>query len=151
MRLCQVESPLQARKGVDSLIWHGSNFWVCVLFCKVRQGDNVTSQIIIIIGTPGMEAKYSIHWRGCQIPASLPYSKLVDVRKDIQSPKTCSNIPRDRQLLMVTKRDFLEMEASLWLNKKSQNGSVAKGWLVYLMQLGSSCPYLWLTLEENGR
>ena len=29
--------------------------------------------------------------------------------------------------LMVTKWDFLEMEASLWLNKKSQN--VAKGWL----------------------
>ena len=29
--------------------------------------------------------------------------------------------------LMVTKRDFLEMEASLWLNWKSQN--VAKGWL----------------------
>ena len=40
-----------------------------------------------------------------------------------------SNIPRDRQLLfdMVTKRDFLEMEASLWLNGRSQN--VAKGWL----------------------
>ena len=29
--------------------------------------------------------------------------------------------------LMVTKWDFLEMEASLWLNGKSQN--VAKGWL----------------------
>ena len=29
--------------------------------------------------------------------------------------------------LMVTKRDFLEMEASLWLNGRSQN--VAKGWL----------------------
>ena len=29
--------------------------------------------------------------------------------------------------LMVTKRDFLKMEASLWLNGKSQN--VAKGWL----------------------
>ena len=28
---------------------------------------------------------------------------------------------------MVTKRDFLKMEASLWLNGKSQN--VAKGWL----------------------
>ena len=28
---------------------------------------------------------------------------------------------------MVTKRDFLEMEASLWLNERSQN--VAKGWL----------------------
>ena len=31
--------------------------------------------------------------------------------------------------LMVTKRDFLKMEApmSLWLNERSQN--VAKGWL----------------------
>ena len=28
---------------------------------------------------------------------------------------------------MVTKRDFLKMEASLWLNERSQN--VAKGWL----------------------
>ena len=31
--------------------------------------------------------------------------------------------------LMVTKQDFLEMEASQWLNKKSQNrSSIAKGW-----------------------
>ena len=31
--------------------------------------------------------------------------------------------------LMVTKRDFLEMEASLSLNVKSRNGSVAGGML----------------------
>ena len=50
---------------------------------------------------------------------------------------------------MVIKRDFLEMEASLWLNGKSQN--VAKGLIVYLMLLGSSRPYPWFILGENGR
>ena len=30
---------------------------------------------------------------------------------------------------MVTEQDSLEMKASLWLNKKSWNGSVAKEWL----------------------
>ena len=29
-------------------------------------------------------------------------------------------------------------------------GIVAKGWFVYLMLLGSSQPYPWLILEENG-
>ena len=33
---------------------------------------------------------------------------------------------------MVTERDFLEMEVSLWLYKKSQNRSVAGGWLSIL-------------------
>ena len=40
--------------------------------------------------------------------------------KSIRSIDGCS---------MVTKRDFLEMEASVWLNEKSWNGSVTKGWL----------------------
>ena len=31
--------------------------------------------------------------------------------------------------LMVTEWDFLEMEASQWLNDKSRKESVAKGWL----------------------
>ena len=46
---------------------------------------------------------------GSQIPASLPKYELVDVRKDIRSLKTRSNIPMDRQLLYGDK--------------------VAKGWL----------------------
>ena len=41
-----------ARKGVDSLSWHGLYFWVCITFCKVRHSDSVTKpdyyfQIII--------------------------------------------------------------------------------------------------------
>ena len=39
------------------------------------------------------------------------------------------------------------MEASLRLNEKSQNESVARD---YLMLLGSSRPYPWLILEESG-
>ena len=32
-----------AGKGVDSLLsWHGSHFWICITFCKVRYGDSVT-------------------------------------------------------------------------------------------------------------
>ena len=39
-----------AGKGVVGLLsWHGSHFWVCITFCKVRHGDSVTNQIIIII------------------------------------------------------------------------------------------------------
>ena len=43
---------------------------------------------------------------------SLPKSELVDVREDIRSPKTCSNISMDRKL---PDDDWhcLEMEASL--------------------------------------
>ena len=42
------------------------------------------------------------------------------------------------------------MEASLWLNEKSQYESVAKGWLSALCWWGSSCPYPWLIVEKNG-
>ena len=63
--------------------------------------------------------------------------------------KLAPTFPGIDSCLMVTKRDFLEMEASLWLNGKSQN--VAKGVIVYLMLLGSSRPYPWFILEENGR
>ena len=34
------------------LSWHGSHFWVCITFCRVRHGDSVSvspNQIIIII------------------------------------------------------------------------------------------------------
>ena len=32
-----------AEKGVVGLLsWHGSHFWVCITFCKVRHGDSVT-------------------------------------------------------------------------------------------------------------
>ena len=40
--------------------------------------------------------------------------------------KLAPTFPGIDSCLMVTKWDFLEMEASLWLNGKSQN--VAKGW-----------------------
>ena len=39
-----------AGKGVVGLLsWHGSHFWVCIKFCKVRQGDSVTKPYYIII------------------------------------------------------------------------------------------------------
>ena len=42
MRLCQVESPLPKKGVVGMLSWHGSHFWVCITFCRVRHGDSVT-------------------------------------------------------------------------------------------------------------
>ena len=51
---------------------------------------------------------------------------------------------------MVTKWDFLEMEASIWLTSgPKMEVSLKVG--VYLLLLGSSRPYFWLILEENGR
>ena len=44
------------------------------------------------------EAEFNYCWRGFQIPASLPWSGLVDVGKNIRSPKPGFNILRDRQL-----------------------------------------------------
>ena len=46
---------------------------------------------------------------------------------------------------MVTKRDFLEIEAGVATTKREIQ-SVAKS-----MLLGSSRPYPWLMLEEIGR
>ena len=43
------------------------------------------------------------------------FHNLDDIRKDIRSLKTHSNIIMDRHCLMVTNQDFLEIEASLWL------------------------------------
>ena len=34
--------PLAGKGVVGLLSWHGSHFWVCITFCKVRHGDNVT-------------------------------------------------------------------------------------------------------------
>ena len=37
-------------KDVDSLLsWHGSNFRVCIIFCKVIKGDSVTKPDYYII------------------------------------------------------------------------------------------------------
>ena len=49
------------------------------------------------------EADLNCRWRACQLVSSRILAGLV--RKDIQPPKTRSNIPMDR--LIVTKRDFL--------------------------------------------
>ena len=56
------------------------------------------------------------------------------VRKDIQPPKTRSNIPMDRQTAAWWWLNgiFSKMEVSIWLTGRSQNGSVAKGWLATL-------------------
>ena len=47
--------------------------------------------------------------------------------------------------LMMIKMGFLEMEASLWLNKKSK-----RRWrlVAYLVLFGSSRPYPWLILKK---
>ena len=34
--------PPAGKSVVGLLSWHGSHFWVCITFCKVRHGDSVT-------------------------------------------------------------------------------------------------------------
>ena len=48
-------------------------------------------------------------------------------RRASHHQKLAPTFPGIDSCLMVTERDFLEMEASLWLNERSQN--VARGWL----------------------
>ena len=68
-------------------------------------------------GIQGRKVEFNCRWKGCKIPAFLSYSELVGIRKNTWLPKTCSNIPMDRQL---PKHDFLEMEEMLWLTQKCQ-------------------------------
>ena len=37
---CEMGSPLQERMWI--IWWHGSHFWVCITFCKMRHGDSFT-------------------------------------------------------------------------------------------------------------
>ena len=61
---------------------------------------------------------YGQEWNHFARALSLQINKLINIYIYIPGIDSC---------LMVTKWDFLEMEASLWLNGRSQN--VAKGWL----------------------
>ena len=65
--------------------------------------------------------------------------------------KITPTLPWMDNCLMVTERDFLEMEVSLWLKRVIP--SVTKGWLStndYHMLLGKQPSIPWLILEENG-
>ena len=52
-----------AGKGVVGLLsWHGSHFWVCITFCKVRHGDSVTkpeTYYIIIVWHSSVTRQYN--------------------------------------------------------------------------------------------
>ena len=96
------------------------------------------------------EAEFIFRWRDCLIPASLSYSELVDIRKDIWSPKTCSNIPRDGQLPNGVTLDgnFLKWKRHYDSMTKQEIAKCKCRWrlVVYLMLLASSHPYPWLIL-----
>ena len=66
------------------------------------------------------------------------------VNKDIQPPKTCSNIPN---WLMVAKQDFdRSIAMTVWLNEKSRTGSLTS------CSLEAAVPsYSGLIWEENRR
>ena len=51
---------------------------------------------------------------------------------------------------LVSEREFHEMEASLWLNEEVSKWKCCWRLVVYFMLLGSSRPYPWMILEENG-
>ena len=59
--------------------------------------------------------------------SSTLFFYLTHLNKNYKHNVFAPTFPGIDSWLMVIKRDFLEMEASLWLNGKSQN--VAKGWL----------------------
>ena len=71
--------------------------------------------------------KFSYRWRG---PLDSSVSSLIPTgwcRRASHHQKLAPTFPGIDSCLMVTKQDFLKMEASLWLNERSQD--VAKGWL----------------------
>ena len=71
-------------------------------------------------------------------------------RRDIISPpKTCSNFPRNRQLPYGDEMG-LSRNGSVTMTKREVPKCCYR-LIVYLMLLGSSRPYPWFILEENGR
>ena len=83
---------------------------------------------LIYPATKGSEAKIQLPLkRSSRFQRFFPnFSWFVWGRASIYQ-KLAPTFPGIDSCLMVTKRDFLEIEASLWLNEKSQN--FAKGWL----------------------
>ena len=60
-----------------------------------------------------MEAEFNCRWKGgCQIQSLFPNPSWL-VMKNIWSPKFHSSFSSEDNCLMVTKQDFLKMEASL--------------------------------------
>ena len=129
------------RRGGKKLSIIGDNWFWCILNYKgsilviyniiyiIKIGDIYITFFIFVYTHHGID-KYT-HPRGvflflsqgCQLGRESIYSIWIS-KKGITPPKTPTFRGID-SCLMVTKRDFLEMEASLWLNERFQN--VAKG------------------------
>ena len=75
-----------------------------------------------------METEFNCHISGCMVQGLFPNPSWMTSGRTPGHQKLVPTFPYI-DCLMVTEWDFLGMEASLWLNKKSQNGSVTKGWL----------------------
>ena len=82
------------------------------------------SDLIFFI-SESREAEFNYCWRGCLFanPSWLMPGRTSGHQELVPTYPWIDNC------LMATRRDFLEMKAPLWLNKNSQNGSVAGGWL----------------------
>ena len=82
---------------------------------------------------------FNFYNNGTEAEIQLPLKRSFRFQRRFSNPswlvwgrasrhqKLAPTFPGIDSCLMVTKRDFLEMEVSLWLNGRSQN--VAKGWL----------------------
>ena len=72
--------------------------WLLIIItgnnCKML--SNVDSEDIL--NTLDTEAEFNFRWRDFRFQRLFPKFELVVVRKNIQSPKTHSNIPMNRQL-----------------------------------------------------
>ena len=70
--------------------------WLMKVSLQERTLQQISDDKFGMYGGP--EVGFNFLGTTCQIPVSLPLSKLVVVGKDIQSPKTRFNISRDRRL-----------------------------------------------------
>ena len=80
---------LEVRRQNSKYCWKG---------CQCRGKKTCVNDDIKLLGLEVRRQNSKYCWKGCQIKATLPLSELIDVRKNIRSPKPCFNIPRDKQL-----------------------------------------------------
>ena len=68
-----------AEKGVVGMLsWHGSHFWVCITFCKVRHGDSVTKPDYYYYYYRGTGASV---FMGCCFKADVVYGEHALVQR----------------------------------------------------------------------
>ena len=97
----------------------------CTQALSVKSLQRLQFHIIYMLGTE-TEIQLPLK-RSSRFQRLFPNPSWLVWGRASRHQKLAPTFPGIDSCLMVTKQDFLEMEASLWLNGRSQN--VAKGWL----------------------